>query len=266
MTSLRRLARFAYSRSLSAALSLVCRNVSILAPRRLRRQLGAADTLRIAAPGRSVRSFERPSNADAYHVLGLNYFTDCADVPLWQGDVVFVIEPHPEYRRYAESLRKACTGRSGCFVVIKGISSPRKAGMTIGLARAVAEIPGVKVLLANDLYFADLAEKTCPEAIVAHPEAIVSGSKSLQWTISFAWVAGYRRIVLHGFDFSDAYAYTSGDGNSDEPRANIWVDQAGVRNAVLDDVTRLAELLAERGVSLVQSGCEGPLSALLPHD
>ncbi len=93
----------------------------------------------------------------------------------------------------------------------------------------------------------------------------MSGSKTLLWTLSFAYVAGYREIVLHGFDFSQDYAYASAsEDQGQQVQPNVWVSDPTDRSTVLHEVARLEKLLSARGVALSQWGCDGLLTTILP--
>lgn len=224
--------------------------------------------LRIAAPGTSVRVSDGACNSsEPFHVLGVNYFSECSDLQLWNARTAFVIEPHQTYKRYIQSIRRAAVGKEECFVIVKGIGSPKKISAAFRLIRGLSRLPNVTVFIANDVYIADLPETGYAEAVVLHGGNIVSGSKTLLWTLSFAFAAGYRTIVLHGFDFSDAYAYgQTAPATSERLGANTWVQDAKVRDATLVEVARLVELFQERGVKLMQCGCDGPLKTLLQAD
>ena len=266
MKFIRRSARRLYSGSLSLLLQAGIGPVAILSPSLLRQRLGDADVLRIAAPGASVRASDRVFSQDD-HVLAVNYFSECTDLHLWRQRIAFVIEPHPTYKRYAESIRRAAAEKSECFVIVKGFGSPRKIRSALRLIRELSAIPGVTVLLSDDLYIADLSFPSYAEAVVRHENHTISGSKTLLWTLSFAYVAGYRKIVLHGFDFSDAYAYDQrAPGTSERVEANTWVNDAALRAATLKEVVDIAELFRTRGVELLQCSCEGPIGKLLPAD
>ena len=267
MSVIRRISRNLYSRLFISVMRAVASGARELDAKRLRASLGGQKTLHVAAPGVSVTRNESLGGAPAAgDVLGVNYFITCRDVPLWAQARIFVIEPHETYRTYARALAHAALVKGECIVVVKGIGSPNKAAASAGLVRVLAAIPGVTVLLARDFYVTDLMHSTYAEAIVGHPHRTVSGFKTLLWTLSFAFVAGYTEIVLHGFDFSQDYAYSdSHTGESGALQPNIWVADEEHRASVLREVARLFQLFAERGILLAQSGCDGPLATVLPQ-
>ena len=266
MSHVRRLARSLYSRLFVLAMRVVAPRTEELCPKRLRARLGGHDTLHIVAPGASVSrnedSLESLTGAD---ILGVNYFITCSDVPLWAKARLFVIEPHETYLAYSRALASAAAAKESCLVMVKGTGSPAKVVASVRLVRELASIPGATVLLARDVYAADLRQSSRADAIMDHPHNTVSGFKTLLWTLSFAFVAGYREIILHGFDFSHDYAYAK-LLQEDDTRIlpNTWVADEAIRSSVLDDLVRLHKLFAERGIRLAQSGCDGPLATILP--
>jgi hypothetical protein len=266
MKLVRRLARALYSRAFVSGMSVTVHGTEGLDPRALRSDLGGHDRLHIAAPGASVSRFDAApgSLADA-DVLGVNYFVTCSNVPLWPEARLFVIEPHETYRSYAQALASAMAAKQSCFVIVKGTGSPSKVLASARLVRAVARIPGTTVLLSRDTYVSDLPQADPADAIVSHPDGTVSGFKTLLWVLSFAYVAGYREIVLHGFDFSQDYAYADArQKNEARIQPNTWVSDEANRSSILGQVARLGKLFSERGIRLTQSGCDGPLATLLP--
>lgn len=269
MTFLRRFARSAYNQVLSRMLAATIANVKILSPGKLRAQLGGAETLRIAAPGSSVRDSDRLLGPDTgpCHVLGVNYFSECTDLGLWKDCGLFVIEPHPTRRRYVASIRRVAAEKGACFVIVKGLGSPRKIRGSLAMVRELSQVSGVTVLLSKDLYITDLPQASYAAAVVDHPSAVVSGSKTFLWTLSFGYAAGYSTIILHGFDFGGDYAYAETARGTDEKlAANDWTARPELRDTVLEEVQHLTGLLQSRAVRLLQCACKGPLKQLLPPD
>lgn len=265
----RRAVRRIYSRLFTSLCMMLCGgDVRRFDARRLRACTGAADTLRIVAPGGSVGEQAMSTEQLAgCHVLGINYFSLCVNAPLWPSVDSFVIEPHPTYPIYVASIADAVARRGPVAIVVKGLGSPVKFRKTLAMIRALAAVPQTTLLLSEDRYVTDLSSSSYAEAIVANPDHVVSGSKTLLWALSFAYASGYRRVILHGFDFSQDYAYGfDGDRGAQAPIANVWVSDREHRSAMLSEIARLRDLFADRGISLMQHGCRGPLPELLPSE
>lgn len=266
MKPLRAIFRSVYTRTLCLLLQLTQGHVHVLSPRSLKGQLGPAGTLRIAAAGTSVNASDKCcGRSEEFHVLGVNYFTECVDLRLWNERIIFVIEPHETYQVYAQSLSRAAAGRP-CYVIVKGIGSPKKVTSVLKLVRELSAIPGVTVFLSNDRYVSDLETSSYADGVIGNPDRVISGGKTLMWALSFGFVAGYTRIVLHGFDFGISYAFESQRGEGQMIQPNTWTTDPALRDGVLKEVERLAHLFSERGIALVHAACSGPLSELLPAD
>jgi hypothetical protein len=263
MSSLRKLARRLYGTVFTAAMTRVNSGVQPLAPKAMRAASGAS-ILHVVAPGASA---SRPSNASLAiegDVLGVNYFALCRSSPYWPAARLFVIEPHETHLEYARAISAVTEIGGPVDVIVKGALSLSKAGAAAGLVRALSNVKGVRVNLANDMYLSDFDHSSFARAMTDYPAHTFCGSKSLLWTISFGAAAGYRQIVLHGFDFSQDYAYETDESDADAPRPNTWVSDEDTTRYVLNQVRALATTLGERGIELTQSECEGPLSRILP--
>ena len=258
------MARQLYCRFFTAAMRMLVPGTRGLVPRKLNRAAGAEPTLHVAAPGASVtRSNLAPASIEG-DVLGVNYFALCRDSALWPRAKMFVIEPHRTYRDYTKALASVAEANGPIDVIVKGALSPSKLASASRLVRAAARVDGVSVKLAADMYLSDFPHASFAKAIAEHPQRTFCGSKSLLWTISFGVAAGYRRIVLHGFDFSKDYAYTASPPGVSRPRPNTWVTDDDTTQYVLDQVAELSTYLESRGVRLLQHECDGPLSTMLP--
>ena len=263
MSRIRKFARHIYGQVFISALRGLHSRVQPLDAVALRARSGAV-TLHVVAPGASVLRESAAAALVEDDVLGVNYFALCQTSPLWRRARMYVIEPHATYADYARAVSLVTEINGTVDVIVKGALSLSKVGSASHLVRALAKVEGVRVNLANDMYLSDFDHSSFARAIAEYPDRTFCGSKSLLWTISFGVAAGYRNIVLHGFDFSQDYAYAAEDDEQARPRPNTWVADDETTRYVVDQVAELAATLPGRGVRLFQSRCDGPLSTMLP--
>ena len=265
MKPLRRLFRRLYYDVLFARLKRRFPNLAFGSGRQSGETAFPATTLRIVAAGTSVR---KPVGdifaADGQDILGINYLIANAAIPAWQHADLFVIEPHDDFEPYVEAAKRAAEAKGSIRILVKGIGSPGKRDASLRLIGALSHVKGATVVPWRDLYLPDLPQASFAKAIAAHPDQTVSGSKTVLWALSYGYVAGYRKIVLHGFDFSADYAYET-DGDA-APPPNTWVDDPRRRDVVLDEIVATANALSRKGVAIMQCNCDGPLAQLLPAD